>query len=88
MFLLIQNTKEIQRKKQPKVRENQPQFDLTLERVRLHSSRLTDTRLGTRNSDRSLWSGVALHSPLEVMGCTAKSGAEFMSGSDSGHSFT
>lgn len=83
MFLIIPNTKE----NQPQARENKPQFDLTLERVRLHSSRLTDTRLGTRNSDSSPWSRVALHSPLEVMGCSGKSEAGFMSGSDSGHSF-
>lgn len=84
MFLIIPNTKE----KQPQRRENKPQFDLTLERVRLHSSGPTDTGLGTRNPDSSPWSGVALHSPLEVIGCPGKPEAGFMSGSDPGHSFT
>lgn len=84
MFLIIPNTK----RKQPEARENQPQFDLTLERARLHSSRRPDSRLGTRNSDRSPWSGGALHSCLEVMGYPGKSEAGFMSGSDSEHSFT
>lgn len=49
MFLIIPNTKG----KQPQARENKLQFDFILESMRLHSSRLADTRLGTRNSDRS-----------------------------------
>lgn len=79
MFLIIPNTKE----KQPQRRENKPQFvksEVAQFRAHRHQT-------GHRNPDRSLWSGVALHSPLEVIGRPGKPEAGFMSGSDPEHSF-
>lgn len=84
MFLVIPNTKE----KQPQATENRPKFDLCLARERLHSTGLTATCQGARNAARSLWPGLALCSPLEVMESPGKSKARFGSGSDPEHSST